>query len=244
MAAAHPCSQSGLVFHREVFLALCVSSYPWMTPTSALHKVLTWVYKAMIKLHWDSIRKPIAIPECPTCLRPKVDSAVRTNKSSVYDYLPPSAPTATPRPVPSDLQVPHDQQLQLLGVLFDVRRSYNAHLRQVSLRVNSRLWLLWKASIYLSTAGWITTYGGFLRPLLEYTILIWMGAATTYLHQLDHVQRRAVAQHRPRCDFPKHCITPTVWYSQFPLKAAWHVCPWPIHSHGSCTSVSSRTVAD
>ena len=196
-----------------------------MTPASALHKVLTWVYKAMIKLHCDSIRKPIAIPECPTCLRTKVDSAVRTNKSSVYDYLPRSAPTATPRPVLGDLQVPHDQQFRLLSVLFDDQLSCNAHLRQVSLQANSRLCLLCKSSIYLSTAGWITTYLAFLRPLLEYAILVWMGAATTYLHQLDHVQRRAVAHHRPRCDFPKPCITPTGCCSQLPLKAAWHVCP-------------------
>ena len=33
-----------------------------------------------------------------TCLGPKVESAVRTDKISVYDYLSPSAPTATPQP--------------------------------------------------------------------------------------------------------------------------------------------------
>ena len=88
----------------------------------------------------------------------------------------------------------------------------------MSLPANSRLCLLCKASKHLSTAGCMTTYCALLRPLLEYTILAWMGAATTYLHQLDHVQRRAVAHHRPRCDFPMPCITPTGCCSQLPLK--------------------------
>ena len=144
-------------------------------------------------------------------------SAVQTNKSSMYDYLSPSAPTVTTRPVLGDLQLRHDQQLKLLCVLFDYRLSYNAHLRQMSLRANSRLCLLCKTSEYLSTGGWITTYLAFLRPLLEYTILVWMGAATTYLHQLGHVQRRALPHHGPRCDFAKPCITPTWRCSQLPL---------------------------
>ena len=97
-----------------------------------------------------------------------------------------------PSPVFGDQQVPHDHQLKLLGVLFDDRLSYRAHLRQVSLRANSHLSLLRKASKNLSTAGRITTYHGFVRPLLEYAPLAWMGAAPTHLHQFDRVQRRAL----------------------------------------------------
>ena len=82
-----------------------------------------------------------------------------------------------PSPVVGDQQVPHDHQLKLLGVLFDDRLSYRVHLRQVSLRANSSLGLLRKASKYLSTAGRIMTYRGFVRPLLEYAPLAWMGVA-------------------------------------------------------------------
>ena len=81
-----------------------------------------------------------------------------------------------------DQQVPHDHQLKLLGVLFDDRLSCRAHLRQVSLRANFRRGLLCEASKYLSTAGWIMTYRGFVRLLLEYAPLAWMGAAPTLLH--------------------------------------------------------------
>ena len=97
-----------------------------------------------------------------------------------------------PSPVFGDHQVRHDHQLKLLGVLFDDRLSYRAHLRQVSQRANSRLGLLCMASKYLSTAGRTTTYRGFVQPLLEYAPLTWMGAAPTHLHQLDRVQRRAL----------------------------------------------------
>ena len=97
-----------------------------------------------------------------------------------------------PSRVFGDQQVPHDHQLKLLGVLFDGRLSYRDHLRQVSLRANSRLGLLRRASKYLSTAGRIRTHRGFVRSLLEYAPLAWMGAAPTHLHQLDRVQRRAL----------------------------------------------------
>ena len=108
---------------------------------------------------------------------------------TIFRHQPQQQP---PSPVVSDQQVPHDHQLKLLGVLFDDQLSYRAHLRQVSLRANSRLGSLCRTSKYLSTAGQIRTYRGFVRPLLEYAQLAWMGAAPTHLHQLDRVQRRAL----------------------------------------------------
>ena len=107
-----------------------------------------------------------------------------------------------PSPVVGDQQVPHDHQLKLLSVLFDDQLSYKAHLRQVSLRANSCQGLLREASKYLSTGGRIMAYCGFMRPLLEYVPLSWMGAALTHLHKLIATFS---AHHRPRCDFPKPC---------------------------------------
>ena len=49
-----------------------------------------------------------------------------------------------------------------------------------------------QASKYLDTAGKLATYRGFIRPLLEYAHLAWIGAAKSHLQQLDRVQRRAL----------------------------------------------------
>ena len=99
-----------------------------------------------------------------------------------------------PHPCPTfgGTSVSREKSLKLLGVTFDSRLSFSEHLRQVSLRANSRLGFLRKASKYLDTAGKLATYRGFIRPLLEYAHLAWIGAAKSHLQQLDRVQRRAL----------------------------------------------------
>ena len=97
-----------------------------------------------------------------------------------------------PRPMFGGMDVPQEESLKLLGVTFDSRLSFAKHLRQVTLRANSRLGILRKASRYLDTAGKLATYRGFIRPILEYAHLVWMGATRTHLQQLDRVQRRAL----------------------------------------------------
>ena len=62
----------------------------------------------------------------------------------------------------------------------------------LQLRANSRLHLLRRAAPILSPRHRETMYKGFVRPLLEYAPLVWMGSSTTSLAQLDRVQRRAL----------------------------------------------------
>ena len=44
----------------------------------------------------------------------------------------------------------------------------------------------------LSPAGRTTVYKAFVRPLMEYAHLIWIGAPPSYLQRLDHIQRCAL----------------------------------------------------
>ena len=88
--------------------------------------------------------------------------------------------------------VPEEQQLKLLGVTFDSQLSFRSHLRSLAIRANQRLVLLRKAARYLDSPGILTVYKGFVRPVLEYSPLVWMGAAHTNLQLLDRVQHKAM----------------------------------------------------
>ena len=88
--------------------------------------------------------------------------------------------------------VPEDQAVKLLGVTFDCKLTFRAHIRHLAVRANQRLVFLRRASRLLDKAGTLSVYKGFVRPLLEYSPLVWMGAATSHLKQLDRVQHRAI----------------------------------------------------
>ena len=83
--------------------------------------------------------------------------------------------------------------MKLLGVTFDSKLSFRQHLHAVSTRACQRLGFLRKASHVLDHRGRLCAYKGFVRPVLEYAPLVWMGAAPTHLARLDRVQRRAMA---------------------------------------------------
>ena len=88
--------------------------------------------------------------------------------------------------------VPESSTIKLLGVTFDPKLSFTEHIRAVSIRGKQRLGLLWRAAPYLSREGRLTVYKGFVRPVLEYASLVWMGAAPSHLSRLDSIQRRAL----------------------------------------------------
>jgi len=100
----------------------------------------------------------------------------------------------------SDIAIPEENHLKLLGVTFDSSLSFRKHLRALAVRGNQRLGLLRKAAPLLDSAGRAKVYNGFIRPLFEYCPLVWMGAAQQHLNQLDRVQRRAL-----------HIIGPGTW---------------------------------
>ncbi|XP_065195362.1 uncharacterized protein LOC135826688 [Sycon ciliatum] len=88
--------------------------------------------------------------------------------------------------------VPECSRLKLLGVTFDAHLPYSEHLRGTAVRATQRISFFRKACHVLDPPGRATAYRGFIRPLMEYCPLVWMGAAATHLSQLDQVQHRAL----------------------------------------------------
>ena len=83
--------------------------------------------------------------------------------------------------------------LKLLGVTFDNKLSFSYHLRSVALRAAQRIGFLRKACAILDRPGRLRAYKGFVRPIMEYSPLVWCSAPASYLGRLDKVQRRALA---------------------------------------------------
>ena len=108
--------------------------------------------------------------------------------------------------------VDEESEIKLLGVTFDTHLTFNSHIRSVALRANSRLHLLRRAAPILSPRHRETMYKGFVRPLLEYAPLVWMGSSTTLLAQLDRVQRRAL-----------HIISEHTWLPSLSLRLCYHI---------------------
>ena len=90
------------------------------------------------------------------------------------------------------LPVPEEDNIKLLGVEFDAHLNFRRHIRTLATRGNQRLALLRKTARLLDSSGRLTLYKGFVRPVLEYAPLVWLGAAPTHLSRLDHVQHRAL----------------------------------------------------
>ena len=108
------------------------------------------------------------------------------------------------------IQVPEANSITLLGVLFDQKLSFGEHLRSVATRARQRLGLLRRSVHLLPLAGRITVYKAFVRPLLEYAPLIWIGASSSHLSRLDRVQHRALGIIGPGAILPSLAIRRTV----------------------------------
>ena len=98
--------------------------------------------------------------------------------------------------------VPEVAELRLLGIMFDKDLSFRTHIRQLNIRGTQRLGFPRKAAAVLGPAGCVTAYKGFVRPVLEYGMLTWMGASPTTLRQLANVQRRALLVIGPGSSLP------------------------------------------
>ena len=68
---------------------------------------------------------------------------------------------------------------------FDRQLSFRSHLRNFSSKANQRLHFFKKETPLLNIPGKLAVYKGFVRPTMEYSCLVWMGASDTSLRQLD-----------------------------------------------------------
>ena len=108
-------------------------------------------------------------------------------------------PPELPPLVLCGVEVPEVDELRLLGVQIDARLTYGPHLDAVAARGRQRLGFLRRVRHLLPPRGLATVYKAFVRPVLEFGMLTWMGAAPTHLRKLDAVQDAALALIGP-CD--------------------------------------------
>ena len=73
--------------------------------------------------------------------------------------------------------MPEVEELKLLGVTFDRQLAFRSHIRQLAVRGAQRLGFLRKASAVLEPKHCAIVNRGFVRPVLEYGMLVWMSAA-------------------------------------------------------------------
>ena len=93
-----------------------------------------------------------------------------------------------PSIISDGISVPEEECVKLLGVLFDRSLLYHDHLRNVAVHASQRLGLLRRTSWILGSESLLRVYKGFVRPVMEYEPLVWMGAADTHLRRLECVQ--------------------------------------------------------
>ena len=88
-------------------------------------------------------------------------------------------------------QVNSEDEVEILGVIYDKTLSYKSHIEKVARTASGKLAMLRRISWLLDQQGRETLYKAQVRSLLEYSPLTWGGAAAKHLALLDQVQRRA-----------------------------------------------------
>ena len=78
--------------------------------------------------------------------------------------------------------------LDILGVTFHSKLTFEKHLRSISRAASQRLFILRKSwRVFHERLLIIRCFGGFVLPLLEYCSAVWCSAADTHLKLLDRV---------------------------------------------------------
>ena len=80
---------------------------------------------------------------------------------------------------------------KILGVHVDENLMWNNQFQHVSRKVSSHLWLLSKIRTYLSTDHRLLFYKAYIKPHLEYCIVVWCNTSYSIINKINKLQRRA-----------------------------------------------------
>ena len=83
------------------------------------------------------------------------------------------------------------KSVKLLGVTIDRFLTFGPHIDTVVSKCNSLLGMLGRASSLLPTQLLRTAYVSLIRSHAEYCSAVWASAASTHLHKVDVIQKRA-----------------------------------------------------
>ena len=117
--------------------------------------------------------------------------------------------------------------LDILGVRFDCKLTFESHVRGVVLRVSQRIGILRMVNgVYADTSVLLRCYYAFILPILEYCSPVWGSSASSHIRLLDRQihavsrlcpdqilkslnHRRCIAVKCMLCKIhsnPKHCL--------------------------------------
>lgn len=83
-----------------------------------------------------------------------------------------------------------DSNLNILGVTFDSRLSFECHVKEIAHKASLKVSALRRMKHFLDAKGMLTLYKAQVRSSLEYAPLAWMSCSRSHLLLLDKVQLR------------------------------------------------------
>ena len=106
--------------------------------------------------------------------------------------------------VPIELQsIPIVNELKILGVIFDSRDNWNAHVNNIVKSASRRLFLTRLLKPHVTEENLITIFNGLVRSITEYCSPLFIGLSKSNSHKLERVLYRF---HRLLCgDSYKSC---------------------------------------
>lgn len=81
--------------------------------------------------------------------------------------------------------------INILGVEIDNTLSFTSHVKDMATRSAKKLACVRRISHHLDVKGCLTLYNSQIRPIMEYSPLVWSSCPPSYLHLLNKIQERA-----------------------------------------------------
>ena len=81
---------------------------------------------------------------------------------------------------------------KILGVFVDNNLTWNEHIKHISKKIASNIWLLSKMKIYLSQEHRIQFYKSYIQPHIDFCNIIWGSTTESNKQKIVRMQKRAV----------------------------------------------------
>ena len=91
----------------------------------------------------------------------------------------------------NDIQLLTVSNEKVLGVQVDNNLTWGEHIRKITKKMSTNIWLLSKVKNYLSTEYRVMYYKSYIQPHLDYSNIVWSSMSKTNLMQIERLQKRA-----------------------------------------------------
>ena len=81
---------------------------------------------------------------------------------------------------------------KILGVFVDNNLTWNEHIKHISKKIASNIWLLSKMKVYLSKEHRIQFYKSYIQPHIDFCNIIWGNTSESNKQKILRMQKRAV----------------------------------------------------